>query len=192
MSQAQLLDERELQPEAESGPGSLGARHNFWGENGPDETETESEVPVGHDEKPGTSKDEFIAKTILREDADILCPDCLEDRDTPVVISEPRHHVPRTVVIPNPDGKNQILELAVLPKQRRHCPDCGGIFFGGIIADRPTAEFRALIDEVAASISEFPPSKLRQARSNALAAKGRGRMHDVTIMRRFVRDLLNP
>jgi len=199
MSQSQLIQRQPQLPGGDSGVSEacedaltrrkqLCPRENFWGKDEENEDER-----VIHVERPGTSKEEWVAKTILRRGADILCHRCLDEDDRPVVISEPHEHVPRTIVIEQADGSPLIVELAILPKRQRHCDECGTVARGGPIADRTAEAFREILDEVCASaeVADYPPSALRKARSDALAAKGRGEKHDVTILRDFVRDVLD-
>lgn len=142
-----------------------------------------------HDFKIGTARDEWIAKTILRKGADHLCPDCLDD-EVRRVLSEPHIYSPRVVSFEIEDSEQvQHVELAVLPNARRHCEHCGLVTMGGIIADRPADEFKSVVDEVVESIDIYGVD-VEKARSDALAAKGRGFKHDVTIMRDFIATLL--
>jgi hypothetical protein len=145
---------------------------------------------IHHEFKLGTARDEWIAKSILRKGADHLCPECLDD-EVRHVLSEPHIHSPRVVTFEVGEGSDRVrhVELAVLPNARRHCEHCGLVTMGGIIADRPAEEFREVLDEVVESIDAVGKD-VRQARSDALAAKGRGRKHDVTIMREFIREIL--
>lgn len=180
-------DERGVPTSASAGDTSPYRRDPWWGRG--DDVELDLETL----EKRGTPKALHVAKTVLRREATVLCPHCLHDRDRAVEISDPQEHVPRTVVLERDGGKNVVVELAVLPKAHRWCPDCGSISFGGPLADRTQEEFKAIIDEVTGSVefTDFPASRLEKARSDALAKKGREEgPHDVRIMREFVEELL--
>ncbi|AUV84686.1 hypothetical protein C2R22_24470 (plasmid) [Salinigranum rubrum] len=167
-------------------------RHDDWfGDN----DITDDREPEAFDRSvlhTGTTKEEWVAMTILRRNATVLCPHCLANDDQSIEISDPNEHVPRIIIVESPHGTDIMVELAVLPKSHRACPRCGSVTFGGPLADRTFEAFKHILDEVVASakIADYPPSKLRQARSDALAQKGRDDgPHDVTIMADFVRDL---
>lgn len=166
-------------------------RHDDWfGDNGVDPGDGDAlDKTVLH---TGTTKEEWVAMTILRRNATVLCPHCLAEDDCQVEISDPSEHVPRIVIVESPHGTDIMIELAVLPKSHRACPRCGSVTFGGPLADRTFEGFKRVLDEVVASakIADYPPSKLRKARSDALSEKGRdGGPHDVNIMSQFIRDL---
>jgi len=156
--------------------------------------EADSQLTTEQVEKRGTSKALWIAKTVLRREATVLCPHCLEQHDRAIPLSEPDEYVPREVVIPRKGGKDIIVELAVLPKAHRYCEDCGSVSFGGPLADRGFEEFRAVLEELceSAKFVDFPESRLQKELSDSLAKKGREEgPHDVTIVRSFVENLLN-
>lgn len=188
----QQRDVTTVRPSASSSSDSY-PRSDWWGESGPDDVDEDARLSIEQIEKRGTPKPKWVAKTILRRNATVLCPHCLHDRDQAVAISEPTEHVPRTLVIERDGGKNVIVELAVVPKAHRWCGECGSVSFGGPLADRTVDEFREVLDEVlaSASLTDFAPSTVEQARSDALASKGReDGPHDVAIMESFVSDLL--
>lgn len=205
MSQSQPTA-RTSPPEAtaSSSDNSEYRRDNWWGNNSTgSDTEVDVEESTVEDEQrdvrewgmhhrfsEAVTKEEYVAKSILRHGADVLCPRCLHVDDRAVVISDPEHYVPRVVQWPIGDGELMSVELAVLPDRRRHCESCGYVTFGGPLADRTTAEFRDVLDSVGDAV-DVPPDTFEKARSDALADKGRGK-HDVTIMQRFVRQLLYP
>ncbi len=142
-------------------------------------------------ERAKTPKELWIAKTVLRREATVLCPHCLQE-DEAAPLSKPEEHVPREIVIPREGGKNIIVELAVLPKAHRYCERCGSVSFGGPLAERDFEEFRTVLDELveSAKFVDYPEARLRKERSDALAAKGReDGPRDVTIIREFVANL---
>ncbi|MFC4553528.1 MULTISPECIES: hypothetical protein [Halorussus] len=157
-------------------------RENWWGN-----TET-TDRETGHAELPGTSIEEYKAHTILRSGAHLLCPECMHHHKRTSVLSDPSEYVPKEV-----ETSFGTVELHVLRHRRRVCPheECGYVSFGGVVADRPAAEFMALVDEVLDAL-DIPPNRERKLRSDAKARKNRGRQHDTDIMEAFVHDLLNP
>jgi len=165
-------------------------RDDHWGadlSDGDDAAATLTQI-----ERAKTPKELWIAKTVLRREATVLCPHCLEEEDKAVPLSDPEEYVPREVVIPRDGGKNIVVELAVLPKAHRYCERCGSVSFGGPLADRGFEEFRAVLDELveSAKFVDYPENRLLKERSDALAAKGReDGPHDVTIVREFVGNL---
>lgn len=165
-------------------------RDNWYGDTSTSEAEPAmADASVLH---TGTTKEEWVAMTILRRNATVLCPYCLAEEGGPEVeLSNPTEHVPRVIIVESPHGPDIMVELAIMPKRHRVCPRCGAETFGGPLARRSFEEFRTILDEVVASakIAEYPPSQLRKARSDALAAKGRGDDHDVEIMSQFIRQL---
>lgn len=157
-----------------------------------DDVDEDARLSVEQIEKRATPKALWIAKTVLRREATVLCPHCLDVDDEPVPISDPCEHVPREIVIPREGGKNICVELAVIPKAHRYCERCGTVSFGGPLADRGFEEFRAVLDELceSARFVNYPENRLEKERSDALAAKGREEgPHDVTIVREFVANL---
>jgi len=163
-------------------------RHDDWF----GDPEADSEFSVAEIEKRATPKTLWIAKTVLRREATVLCPHCLEQHDTATALSDPDEHVPREIVIPRDGGKNIVVELAVLPKGHRYCEECGSVSFGGPLADRGFAAFKEILDELATSTQfvDYPEAQLQKARSDALAAKGRDDgPHDVQIVESFVEKL---
>lgn len=164
-------------------------RDDWFGDNDLDDDDP-ADRTVLHS---GTTKEEWVAMTILRRNATVLCPYCLAEDDGPQIeLSDPSEHVPRIIIVESPHGADIMVELAIMPKRHRVCPRCGAETFGGPLADRSFEDFKRVLDEVVASakIAEYPPSKLRKARSDALADKGRdGGPHDVTIMSQFIHDL---
>ncbi len=104
------------------------------------DVDEDKRLSVEQIEKRATPKALWIAKTVLRREATVLCPHCLDVDDAAVQISEPTEYVPREIVIPREGGKNIIVELAVLPKAHRHCDRCGTVSFGGPLADREFEE----------------------------------------------------
>ncbi len=176
-----------LSASAHAGEASPYRHDDHWGEGVDDTPEDLSRI-----ERAKTPKELWIAKTVLRREATVLCPHCLEEQDEAVPLSDPEEHVPREVVIPREGGKNIIVELAVLPKAHRYCERCGSVSFGGPLADRGFEEFRAVLDELveSAKFVDYPESRLMKERSDALASKGReDGPHDVTIVREFVGNL---
>jgi hypothetical protein len=176
-----------LSASARAGEASPYRHDDHWGDDA-------DEIPVDLNriERAKTPKELWIAKTVLRREATVLCPHCLEEREDAVPLSEPEEHVPREIVIPREGGKDIVVELAVLPKAHRYCEDCGSVSFGGPLADRTFEEFRDVLDELveSAKFTDYPESRLMKERSDALAAKGReDGPHDVTIVREFVANL---
>lgn len=163
-------------------------RDDHWGSNA-----DSPQLDLAEIEKRGTPKAMWVAKTVLRREATVLCPHCLHHNDVANPISDPEEYVPREVVIERDGGKNIVLELAVLPKAHRYCEECGSVSFGGPLADRDLEEFRAILDELcdSARFVDYPESRLKKERSDALAAKGReSGPHDVRIVTEFVDNLL--
>ncbi len=157
------------------------------------DVDEDKRLSVEQIEKRATPKALWIAKTVLRREATVLCPHCLDVDEKAVPISEPTEYVPREIVIPREGGKNITVELAVLPKAHRYCERCGTVSFGGPLADREFEEFRAVLEELcqSAKFADFPENRLKKEMSDALAAKGReDGPHDVTIVRGFVDSLL--
>jgi len=156
-------------------------------------TDVDPTISASQVEKRSTPKALWIAKTVLRREATVLCPHCLDVDDEAVPISEPTEYVPREIVIPREGGKNIIVELAVLPKAHRYCERCGTVSFGGPLADREFEKFRAVLEELceSAKFVDYPENRLQKELSDALAKKGREEgPHDVTIVRSFVDNLL--
>jgi len=165
-------------------------RHDDWF----GEPAIESQPAAEGVKKRATPKPLWIAKTVLRREATVLCPHCLEQQDRATPLSEPDEHVPREIVIPREGGKDIIVELAVLPKAHRHCEACGSVSFGGPLADREFEEFKAILDELAnsAKFVDYPEARLQKHRSDALAKKGRDDgPHDVQIVESFVGELIS-
>ncbi|WP_373189967.1 hypothetical protein [Halolamina sp.] len=157
------------------------------------DVDEDKRLSVEQIEKRATPKALWIAKTVLRREATVLCPHCLDVDDEAVPISEPCEYVPREIVIPREGGKNICVELAVLPKAHRYCERCGTVSFGGPLADREFEEFRAVLEELCDSTRfvNYPATRLENELSDALAKKGREEgPHDVTIVRSFVDNLL--
>lgn len=179
-----------LAASAHAGDASPYRRDDHWGTDLA--VDDDAATTLTKIERAKTPKELWIAKTVLRREATVLCPHCLEERDDAVPLSEPEEHVPREIVIPREAGKNIVVELAVLPKAHRYCEDCGSVSFGGPLADRTFEEFRNVLDELveSAKFTNYPESRLMKERSDALAAKGReDGAHDVTIVREFVGNL---
>ncbi len=186
-----LIDDEQdfLEASAHAGGASPYRHDDHWGADVDDDVEDLARI-----ERAKTPKELWIAKTVLRREATVLCPHCLENHGEAVPLSEPEEHVPREIVIPREGGKNIIVELAVLPKAHRYCEACGSVSFGGPLADRDFEEFRAILDELveSAKFVNYPESRLMNERSDALAAKGReDGPHDVTIVREFVANLVS-
>ncbi len=176
-----------LSPSAHAGESSP-YRHDDWF----GDPEPNPERSLNESKKRATPKSLWIAKTVLRREATVLCPHCLEQRGSAIPLSDPEEHVPREVVIPREGGKNIVVELAVLPKAHRSCEECGSVSFGGPLADREFNAFKDVLDELAnsAKFVDYPENRLQKARSDALAAKGReGGPHDVQIVESFVEEL---
>jgi len=163
-------------------------RHDDWF----GDSEVNSRLSVAELEKRATPKTLWIAKTVLRREATVLCPHCLDQHDRATPLSDPDEHVPREIVIPRDGGKNIVVELAVLPKAHRYCEECGSVSFGGPLADREFEAFRQILDELtnSAKFVDYPAAQLQKARSDALAAKGReDGPHDVQIVESFIEQL---
>lgn len=163
----------------EAGLRSLGCRENFWADDDPEALAT----ATGHTECEGTSPEEAKAHTILRSGADLLCPECVTERNVAAKLTAPEVYVPKEV-----ETSFGTVKLHVLRHRRRTCRKCGYVSFGGILADRPAAEFMNLIHEVLSAL-DVPPSRERKLVSDAKARKHRGDMHDQKIMEQFVADL---
>ena len=161
---------------------SLGSRDNWWGDD------DHAVTPTGHAECSGTSSEEYKAYNILRANADLLCPECMVERNRAVTLSDPSEYIPKEV-----ETSFGTVELHVLRHRRRVCPagDCGYVSFGGVLADRPAEEFMDLVNEVLSAL-DMPASRRRKLRSDAKARKHRGNKHDQEIMTKFVDELLNP
>lgn len=158
-------------------------RDNFWGGG----TGSEDAV-TGHVELDGTSWEEYVAHAILRKGTDQLCPHCLHTHDRVSVLSEPCEYVPKEF-----ETSFGTVECYPVRHRRRVCPhpDCeANIQFGGVLADRETDEFLALVEDVLSSL-DLPPKKHDKLYNDARSKKLDG-CHDVEITTYLVQELGNP
>jgi len=164
-------------------------RDNHLGVDDDEDTESPTE-PIA---KRATPKALWIAKTIMRREATVLC----HTVSTRTTKRSPSRSRPSTSLASWSSharaGKTIVVELAVLPMAHRYCERCGTMSVGGPLADRAFDELRELLEELCASARfvDYPENRLRKELSDALAKKGReDGPHDVTIVKGFVDNLL--
>ena len=225
MSESQIPKERDASP-------ALGTRENFFDPDHDDYKDTD-ETPTGprrtdvdrdwgqnHSFTRGRTKAEYVAHSLLKQSATILCPVTLHappdrgveplfdfllgdpdsglDHDPstmhterqPVELSAPEVHVPKSF----PDGFSPA-ESGQYRLRRRFNEQYGYVTFGGKIANRPREEFLAVVDDllnwiVRCSDNPIDRETADGIRSGAFDMKIDGQMDDTDIMENVIEDVL--
>lgn len=174
----------------DAGTEALGARGNWWGDDG------SGEDIEGHEELPGVGREEWVAGKLLRgPDATLYCPECWNDRDRAVELSDPVCHVPPSevkIVLDEVDGGEFVsITVPVYTDHRRHrhctASGCGYVSWGGILADRPMAEFLEIVEGVL--VEANLPSSQRVAILAAAQSRKAGGQRDETNMERVLYEI---
>lgn len=212
----------------------LGARENFWDHDEQEyDDSSEEETPTGprrtdvgrdwgnrHSFVRGRTKAEYVAHSLLKRNATVLCPftlhappnrgqeplfeflfgdgdpdldhdpDALHTEREPVELSDPQLHIPKSF----PDGFAPE-ESGQYRLRRRFNPEYGYVSFGGKIANRPTDEFMEVVDSlldwvVAQDDNGVERDDVEGVRDGAFNMKIGGDLEDVDIMERVIEDLL--
>jgi len=212
---------------------ALGARTNFFDTEADDYDESDDETPTGprrtdvdrdwgdrHTFVTGTTKAEYVAHSLLKQSATILCPvtlhappdrgkeplfeflfgdgdsdldhdpDALHTERKPVVLSDPELHVPKSF----PDGFAPE-ESGQYRFRRRYNEEYGYVTFGGKIANRPTDEFMEVVDNlldwlVGQDDNPIDRETADGIRDGAYHLKIDGQKDDVDIMEEVIEDVL--
>lgn len=191
---------------------SLGARSNFFdsqesedydlerepGDDSQPSHGDESDQPIGphHSEVAGVHWHQWVAGHILRSHGNptILCPACFHELDEMSELTEPRHHLP-TMDVDHDFDTDWLTDSRVVTKhdhrRHRHCPKCGVVSFGGVVADRSEAEFVDVVDAVLDGLDErdpIPDARRQELRQAAIRRKEKGDS-DQSNMEDLVREL---
>lgn len=159
-------------------------RDNYWGTD-----DTAGELPSGHTEHTGTSRSEWVAKSILKHGADFICPIAMHedadddlaihDRNGPVEVSEPEFFAVE-------DDDQQTTSYGLYPRRvnERH-----GYLSSGMIDNRTEDEFLGLIRDVAdvwVARDEIGFGQQETVVEQARRMKTRGSLSDVRILTKLV------
>jgi len=221
MSQSANTTSRDASP-------ALGSRKNFFETdeedyadeseetlNGPRPQDVDRDWGVRHTFHHGTTKAEYVAHSLLKQSATVLCPvtlhappnrgkeplfnflfgdadelehdpDALHTEREAVELSDPELHVPKEF----PDGfaPDESVQYRL---RRRYNDEYGYVSFGGKIANRPTDEFMEIVDSVLDYLVGRDDTALDREtadgiREGALHCKLDGEMDDVEIMEEVV------
>ena len=127
---------------------------DWWGEQD-DEPDDEHEAVVTPTDRrwdkaqPTADQRErqaaFIAYRALREfGAEVLCPECLYDRQRPVTLDDPEHYVEPCLV----EFDGQIRWFYTDHRRHRACPTCSLITWGGPLSQLETEQLAAAADYI--------------------------------------------
>lgn len=155
-----------------------------------------------HEYVSGVNRDHWVAGTILRSlgNPTLHCPECWHEYDRKSELSDPEHHLPTAerlferdedgrLVYEAQEGGLQSFVQKHDHRRHRHCPECGAVSFGGVLADRSVEDFLDIVDAVFEWFDRTPPSLKEGIRESAIERKVEQDMSDEANMEQIVRQL---
>ena len=171
---------------------TLGSRENYWG--GSEEPTSEAydvdDDQTGHSKHAGVNRDRWIAGSILRgaPETSLYCPECWSE------LSDPLDHVPRSEVeIEVEDDDGEVVETYTEirysdHRRHRHCPTCGEISWGGVLADVETGVFLEIVGRILGAIDVLLDSTRDELLEAARERKSAG-LSDTANVERLLLDV---
>lgn len=147
-----------------------------------------------HEYSVGVNREKWIASQILRSmgNPPLFCPECWFEFDVSVALTEPEHHLPLVVVDHEFDTETLADSRSVSKndhRRHRHCPDCGCVSFGGVLADRPIEELVSVVDDVLDAVDDIVVGSRRDELKTGVRARKQKGMSDEANVAELVRDL---